>query len=421
MRSRVGLGRVGWIITLLILGVAGAVWWWGLRGSSAKAAPQQTVTVALGDVQAEVQAPGQVFPRYQTTVYTKNGGIVAQLLVKPGQEVEKGQVLVRFDTSTLWSQVASLSTQVAAAEASLKDLMSGSKSAEVRLAQDAVRQAELEVAQAQRGLTVAQADYRLGAIPAQQVEAAKAALQRAQGSLESARLKAAQAAQAQALSLSGARAQLAAARAQLGSLNEQIATSVVRSPLKGNVIELHVAEGQAVAPASMVAQIADLSSWVVQNRVAESDLPKLELGMPVSVVVSALGDTEYEAKIIQIGQVQKFRDPLYYYQVDALMQLEEIPTGLTPGLSTTATFVTEEATQVPLIPVNALQSQGDKTVVEVKTAQGTRKVEVQTGLDDGTNVEVKKGLKVGEVVVIPPPPGSAPQNSPGGLGGIIKF
>jgi hypothetical protein len=43
-------------------------------------------------------------------------------------------------------------------------------------------------------------------------------------------------------------------------------------------------------------------------------------------------------------------------------------------------------------------------------------------LDDGTNVEIKKGLKVGDLVVLPPPPGSVtPQNSPGGLGGIIKF
>jgi hypothetical protein len=49
-------------------------------------------------------------------------------------------------------------------------------------------------------------------------------------------------------------------------------------------------------------------------------------------------------------------------------------------------------------------------------------VEVKTGLDDGTNVEIKKGLEVGDIVVIPPPPGTnAPQNSPGGLGGIIKF
>lgn len=421
MRAQVGLSRVGWIVVLLIALAAALALWWGLRSSPTGAAPQQTVRVALGDVSAEVQAPGQIIPRYQTTIYTKNGGIVSQLLVKAGQEVEKGQVLVRFDTSTLQTQVASLSTQLTAAEASLRDLQNGSRSAEVRLAQDAIRQAELETAQARRSLSLAQADYQLGAIPAQQVEVARAALQRAQGNLESARLKALQATQSQALSLSGARAQLEAARAQFKGLNEQIAASVVRSPIKGNIIEVQVAEGQAVAPASMVVQVADLSSWIVQNRVAESDLPKLELGMPVTVVISALGDAEYEGKIIQIGQVQKFRDPLYFYQVDALMQFEEVPTGLTPGLSTTATFVTDEVTNVPLLPVSALQSQGEQTVVEVQTVQGIKKVVVETGLDDGTKVEIKKGLKAGDVVVIPPPPGSTPQNAPGGLGGIIKF
>lgn len=412
-----------WVLGILVLlAGAGALWWWGLRGSQASAAPQNTVTVVLGDVEAVVNAPGQVFPRHQTTVYTKNGGMVERVLARQGQEVEEGQVLLRFDTSALQAQVASLRTQVTAAEASLRDLQSGSKSAEVRLAQDGVKQAELEVAQAQHSLTLAKADYRLGAIPAQQVEAAHIALQRAQGNLQSARLRAAQAVQAQSLALASARAQLEAARAQLGSLNAQIADSVVKSPMKGSLIELQVAQGQVVAAGSMIAQIADLSSWVVQNRVAESDLPKLELGMPLTVVINALGDAEFEGKVIQIGQVLKFRDPLFYYQVDALLQFEEVPVGLAPGLSTNATFVTDEATQVPLVPLSALQSEGKQTVVEVKTAQGTRKVAVETGLDDGTNIEIKKGLEAGDVVVIPPPPGTGtPQNSPGGLGGIIKF
>jgi RND family efflux transporter MFP subunit len=234
-------------------------------------------------------------------------------------------------------------------------------------------------------------------------------------------LRSAQATQAQALALSGATAVLETARAGLSSLNEQIAASVLKSPMAGSLIELQVASGQVVAPGSMVAQIADLSSWVVQNRVAESDLPKLELGMPLAVVISALGDTEYEGKIIQIGQVLKFKDPLYYYQVDALLQLEEVLAGLTPGLSTNATFVTDEATQVPLLPLTALLSEGEQTVVEVKRGNTTQKIAVETGLDDGTLIEIKNGVQAGDIVVLPEAPGSNNQNSPGGLGGILKF
>jgi RND family efflux transporter MFP subunit len=412
-----------WLIALLVLAVGGgAFWWFGLRPSAAQAAPVKTIQVKLGDVQSIVNAPGQIFPRNQTTVYTKNGGMVTKLLVKPGQEVEEGDVLLRFDTSALQTQVASLKTQVSAAEAGLKDLQLGSRSSDVRLAQDGVKQANLEVTQATRQLTLIEADFKLGVAAAQQVEAARNTLQRASSALESARLRATQATQTQTLAVSNAKAQLEAAKFQLKSLNEQIANAVVSSPMTGSVIELQVAKGQAVAASSAVAQIADLSSWVVQNRVAESDLPALQVGMPVSIVVNAIGDTELEAKIIQMGQVQKFKDPLYYYQVDALILGKEAPEGISPGLSTTATFVTEEASGVPLVPVNVLQSQGGKTIVEVKSGEEVRKVAVETGLDDGTNVEIKKGLKVGDLVVLPPPPGTAtPQNSPGGLGGIIKF
>lgn len=411
-----------WLIALFVLAVGGgAFWWFGLRPSTVQAAPVKTIQVKLGDVQSIVNAPGQIFPRNQTTVYTKNGGMVAKLLVKPGQEVEEGDVLLRFDTSALQTQVASLKTQLAAAEAGLKDLQLGSRSSDIRLAQDGVKQASLEVTQATRQLMLIEADYKLGVAAKLQVEAARNTLQRAASALESARLRATQATQTQGLAVSNAKAQLEAAKFQLKSLNEQIATAVVSSPMTGSVIELQVAKGQAVAASSAVAQIADLSSWVVQNRVAESDLPSLQVGMPVSIVVNAIGDTELEAKVIQMGQVQKFKDPLYYYQVDSLI-LGEAPEGLSPGLSTTATFVTEEASGVPLVPVNVLQSQNGKTIVEVKAGEEVRKVVVETGLDDGTNVEIKKGLKVGDLVVLPPPPGSvAPQNSPGGLGGIIKF
>ena len=412
-----------WLIALLVLAAGGgALWWWGLRPSNVQAAPLKTVTVKLGDVQSVVNAPGQVFPRQQSTVYTKNGGMVAKLMVKPGQEVEEGDVLLRFDTSALNTQVASLKTQLTAAEANLKDLQGGSRSTDVKLAQDAVVQAELEVRQATRQLSLTETDFKLGVAAALQVETARAALKRATSTLENARLRAAQATQTQTLAVSNAKAQLEAARFQLKSLREQIENAVVTSPISGSVIELQVAKGQAVAASSPVAQVADLSSWVVQNRVAESDLPSLEVGMPVSIVVNAIGDTELEAKVIQIGQVQKFKDPLYYYQVDALILGKEAPEGLTPGLSTTATFVTEEANEVPVIPVTALQSQGDKTVVEVKKGNTVQKVSVETGLDDGTSVEIKKGLKVGDQVVLPAPPGSATQqNAPGGLGGIIKF
>lgn len=409
------------VLVAVLLAGAAAAWQFALRPSGRNQTAQKTVTVKLGDVIATVSAPGQLVPQRQASVYTRNGGLVKELLVKPGATLAAGQVLLRFDTAGLESQIAAQQTQVNAAQTALNALQAGSRSADQQLAQDAVAQASQAVSEAARSVTRAETDYRLGAIAAQTLDAARANLQRAQGTLEAARLRGAQLTQANTNAQAGARAQLEAARAQLRVLEEQRSASVVRAPMAGTLTDLSVALGQAVAGGTVIAQVADLSSWIVQSRVAETDLPGLSVGMPVTVQVNALPDTTLTGKVVRVGQAQKFKDPLYYYQVDAVLTKPDA--ALTPSLTTSTKFITKSARGVAVVPLNALQTLKDKTVVELLKGGASTQVEVKTGLDDGTNVAVLEGLKPGDVVVIPPPPGAAggTPSAPGGLGGIVKF
>ena len=398
--------RILWAV--LALGVGGLAWFL-LRPSSAQAGPK-TVTVKRGDIVAKVSAPGQVMPQRQSTLYTKSGGTVREIGVKLGQTVQPGQLLLKLDSTALEGQIAAQQAQVKALQATL----SRAASPDQLLAQQAVAQAQLALDQARLQLDRAKADYQLGAIPRQQVDQAQTAFQQAQLSLEGARSRATQAQQLQL----GSRAQLEAAQAQLQALQQQLAATSIRSPISGTLTDLPVAVGQAVPADTALATVSDLSSWVVQSRVAETDLPGLHQGMAVKVSVDALQlDQALPAKVIAIGQTKKFKDPVYYYQVDSLLEVGEAKP--TPGLSATADFITKQVKGVPILPLNALQTQGGKTVVELKAAQ-PRMVEVQTGLDDGSNVAILAGLKPGDVVVLPTPPGSS-QSAPGGLGKAFGF
>ena len=65
------------------------------------------------------------------------------------------------------------------------------------------------------------------------------------------------------------------------------------------------------------------------------------------------------------------------------------------GMNASATITTEERKDVLTLPMNALQEQGKKTFVDTeKEADGTLsgEVEVQTGMTDGSTVEITDGL-----------------------------
>lgn len=419
MRTRLWVTGVALLLSSLL------VWQFVLRPATQAQAPKQTVTVKLGAVVATVSAPGQLEPERQTSVYAMNGGLVKELTLKPGASVAAGQVILRFDISGVEAQMLAQWTQVNAAQTALTALETGNRSAEYQLAQDAVRQATQMVIEARSGLSRAKADYALGAMAAQTVDASRATLARAEDALSATKLRLAQFRQSNTNARASARAQLEALLTQLRQLEQQRSAAAIRAPLAGTLTDLSVTLGQAVMAGSVVAHVSDLSSWIVQSRVAETDLPGLRVGMSVKVQVNALTDVELEGKVVRVGQAQKYRDPLYYYQVDARL-IEpgvEHSAALTPSLTTSTSFITQQLSGVPVIPLNALQTVGDKTVVEVLTAGKSALVEVKTGLDDGTNIAVLKGLKPGDVVVIPPPPGASGDapSVPGGLGGIVKF
>lgn len=406
---------IGTALVIVAAGVTG--WFWLHPNKTDLNANRKTVTVKRGSITVSVNAPGQVVPRHQTTIYTKSGGVIAEVLVKPGANLKAGQILMRLDASALESQIVAQEAQIASVEATLNGLRAASGPDRV-LAQAAVRQAQLTFDAAQVQFVHAEEDLKLGVIAVIARDQARTALEQAGIGLEGAKLRVTQSVQASGNAIKTARAQLKASIVQRQALEAQRTANEIRAPMTGTLTDLSVAVGQAVGADAPLAQIADLSSWIVESRVSENDLPNLKLGMSVKASIEALQGDPLEAKISRIGQVKKFRDPIYYYQVDSRLEAGEAK--LTPGLATTAEFITQHVKNVPLVPLTALQSVGEKTIVEVRSGTQVRQVEVSTGLDDGTNIAVK-GLEPGMVVLLPVPisgPGKAPAN---GIGKAVGF
>jgi multidrug efflux pump subunit AcrA (membrane-fusion protein) len=73
-----------------------------------------------------------------------------------------------------------------------------------------------------------------------------------------------------------------------------------------------------------------------------------------------------------------------------------------PGMNASVTIMLDSAQDVLIVPESAVQTEGPNSVVEVQNDDGsTEKVTVQTGLSDGSNIEITEGLEEGQTVIVP--------------------
>ena len=174
----------------------------GLVGCGSSGAPEATTETA-GDIplvreSGDVVADAVVVPVRDAQLSLPTGGIVAEVLVGEGDEVEAGQVILRLDSVRQEAAVAQAEAQVARVEASLAELQAGARPEEIAAARAAVElvRSQLikieegarpeEVAAAEAALAAAQATLQRvedGAHP-DEVKAAEAALAAAQATLD---------------------------------------------------------------------------------------------------------------------------------------------------------------------------------------------------------------------------------------------
>jgi multidrug efflux pump subunit AcrA (membrane-fusion protein) len=147
--------------------------------------------------------------------------------------------------------------------------------------------------------------------------------------------------------------------------------------------------------------LADLSTPTLQVNLDETDLELIDLENEADVTFDAYPDvtltgkvTQVDPELISFGGVQT---------VQAVVQLDpgqqNLPSRLPVGLSATVDVIHAQATNVLIVPVEALRelSPGEYAVFVQENGQ-LRLRTVEVGLMDTTSAEIKSGLQAGEVV-----------------------
>jgi HlyD family secretion protein len=306
----------------------------------------------------------------EVNIAFKTPGKLAELLVKEGDRVRKGQEIARLDREQLEftlereratlaaarSQIAQLQTaiqyqreqiagdlqqreaQLQEAEARLKELQTGARPQEIEQARSAVVAARTESERTRRDWERAQALYRNDDIPAQQFdqfrtrfETARAALNESEQRLalvkegpreESIAAAKAQAARARAgvrLGESGrlelrrreqemeARmADLARAQAQMAIIESQLADTVAVSPIDGVVLVKAAEAGEVLSSGTTVVTIGDLERPWVRGYINQPDLGRVKIGAPAKVTTDSFPGKVYDGRVSFIASEAEF-------------------------------------------------------------------------------------------------------------------
>lgn len=351
----------------LALVLAAAFGWYLLGGNGNDAASYRTQPVVKGDLEKTVTALAQVRPKTFVDVGTQVSGQLRKVEVEIGDTVKKGDLIAQIDPTVY-------QTRVLAGRAKIENL-----------------KAQLEQARAQLVLDQAREDR------ARQLYSTNATSKDA-FELATANLKINQA------KIGSFEAQIKEMEATLAGDEANLNYTKIYAPQDGTIVDQIAFEGQTLnanQTAPIIARIADLDVMTVWAQVAEADVPRISVGMPVYFTTLGMPEKRYTATVRQVLPTpQTINDViLYNVLIDVPNKERELMTNMTAQVF----FVLGSVKDSLLVPVAALRpSQREKGgfIVRVLENGAVKTKRVTAGLQDRNLAEIKEGLSEGEQVVV---------------------
>ncbi|WP_168399172.1 MacA family efflux pump subunit [Acinetobacter indicus] len=385
-----------------------------------------TAAVSRGDIENSVLATGVLEATKMVSVGAQVSGQVRKMYVELGDQVKQGQLIAQIDSVRQENELKT-------AEASIKN----------QQAQLAVRQANLAKVEAEYRRQ--QAMYDQDATSRAELEAALANYKTAQADI------------------AAINAQIEQSRLTLATTREDLGYTRIVAPMDGTVVAIVTEEGQTVnanQSAPTIVKLAKLDTMTVKSEISEADVMKVEEGQRVYFTTLGNSEKKHYATLRQVepapnsintetNNSSSTSSSAVYY--NALFDVPNEDGKLRIDMTAQVSIVLDEAKNVLMIPAAAIQASnrpqrsrapgadqapaergaseargqrpaGDRparltlteqeralidqgkaalAMVRVLQADGSAKPQqVLTGLNNRVSVEIIKGLKEGDQVII---------------------
>ena len=351
------------IIALIFIGTFVFLW----QKSQPKEITYQEFTPERMDIRKTTIITGKIEPRNEVNIKPQISGIIAELLKEPGEYVSEGEVIAKVKVIPDMSQLSSAESRVRLADINLKQVEA-----------DYNRTNNLHEQK-----LVSDEDYEKNRQQLQQAREEKAAAVDA----------------------------LQVVRDGVSKSNASASSTLIRSTISGIILDIPVKVGNSVINSNTfndgttIATVANMKDLIFRGNIDETEVGQLEIGVPMKITIGALQDLQFDASLEYISPKATESNGANQFEIKAAVVLpsegQEAQKAhartLRSGYSANAEIILDEAQQVLTVPESAIEFSGDSTFVYVIKEQDGKKpsyerAAVETGLSDGVNIEIKKGV-----------------------------
>lgn len=378
----------------------------GVQQVKTKVEAWEVVASAMLD---EVTLPGVVEPLETVTVSAEVSGKVQSVLVDEGAQVTKGQVLLQVEDKDLSLTVEQATAHVREMEAEVGEIKAGARPEEL-----AQLKAAVDLARSARDLADIQSKRRENLLGTDTI--AKELYEQAQATLVSTQKQLERAEAAYKLAEKGAReetiqaneARLASARTALELAKRNLEKATVRSPIAGIIDEKFVEEGELIAPGAKLFKIVTADKVKVVVWAPERVMTKIRTGDSVRINFDAVKET-ISAPISRIAfaadeDTRTFKTEIILDNVFVDPAKTSGDRKYRVGYIASAMFRVGEVSSAMKVPIESLVLQGPRLVVFTLKEEGGKFTaaanDVEVGLKEKNAVEIKRGIKAGDLVVV---------------------
>ncbi len=379
-------GRRQWLVPAILIIAAVVVL--ASFMSRDDAVPVRVAQAHRDTIRSVVSTNGKVEPIQSFEPHAPVGTTVKRVLVKEGDQVKKGQLLVLLDDAEARSHAARALSQVSAANADLSAIQSGGNREEVLTVEAQLIKARDARDTAQRNLEALQ---RLR----QKDAASPAELKEAENQLASATtdlnlLQQKQKGRYSEPEIARAQAQKTEAQSAHAAAEDILSQLNIRAPFDGIVFSLPLHQGAYVNPGDLVLQEADLSKVLVRAFVDEPDVGRLTPGQKIEVTWDAIPGRIWNGTVNTIPATVKLRGTRNVGETTCVVDNQDFK--LLPNINVGITIVTAEHRGVLTVPREAIRQDDSKTYVFEVVNNELQRRDVQTSVSNLTSVEVTGGI-----------------------------
>ena len=341
------------IIALIFIGTFVFLW----QKSQPKEVVYNEFTPQLDSIQKTTIITGKIEPRNEVNIKPQISGIISELLKEPGDYVNSGDVIAKVKVIPDMAQLSS---------------------AEMR-----VRLAEINLKQAETDFQRVENLYNQKLVSADEYDKSKMSLNQAKHE----RLAAQDA--------------LEVVRDGVSKSNAKASSTLIRSTISGVILDIPVKVGNSVIlsntfnDGTTIATVANMNDLIFRGNIDETEVGQLVNGMNMEITIGALQDLKFDASLEYISPKAVESNGANQFEIKAAVKLAE-GGKIRSGYSANAEIVLAKADKVLTVPESAIEFSGDSTFVYIIKGEGKQKsyerTAVTTGLSDGVNIEIKKGL-----------------------------